>query len=665
MLTMINGRMSLGARLALLSALFVAPTALLTVLFVGSSSKEITFAEREAEGAQLLAEVWPAVLSGDALDASAREQAAEFEAGDALESFSAASDDAARVESGAALIAAIADGSNLTLDPDLDSFYVMDAATVRLPALMRAVGELRAAADAPAERRAIEAAVALDRTINAAAAARASLHAAMENNESGETREALEGLSAELEASVAALAEQGRALQAGEVTSLDQAASAATGNVDTMWQAADAELLRLLGARIDRFKASQALNLALVGFAVLCAALLAAAIARGLSRRINALLSAMDGLTAGKLETEIPCTDDRNETGRIADALVVFRQGLVDRARLEASSAAAAEQQQRVVATLASGLEALSKGDLTRRIDDAFPPEYQKVRTDFNAAVQQLQEAMQAIVGAVQGIHTGSTEISQASDDLSRRTEQQAASLEETAAALDQITATVRRTAEGSRQAHSVVTGAREQAEKSGAVVRDAVSAMGAIEDSAKRISQIIGVIDEIAFQTNLLALNAGVEAARAGEAGRGFAVVASEVRALAQRSSEAAKEIKTLINASSQQVASGVDLVSRTGDALQHIVSRVEQITSLVAEISASTQEQSTGLGQVNVAINQMDQVTQQNAAMVEQSTAASHSLAQEADALANLVSHFKTGPDNAVVAQHERLKAFAKGGR
>jgi len=249
------------------------------------------------------------------------------------------------------------------------------------------------------------------------------------------------------------------------------------------------------------------------------------------------------------------------------------------------------------------------------------------------------------VVDNVAAIRSGSSEISQASDDLSRRTEQQAASLEETAAALDEITATVNKTADGARQASSVVQSARGDAEKSGHVVRDAVAAMNAIEQSSTQIGNIIGVIDEIAFQTNLLALNAGVEAARAGDAGRGFAVVASEVRALAQRSAEAAKEIKTLISASGQQVGAGVNLVGQTGEALQRIVSRVAEIDGLVSEISASAQEQATGLQQVNTAVNQMDQVTQQNAAMVEQSTAASHSLAQEADVLAASVSRFRTG--------------------
>lgn len=666
MLKLINGRLSLGARLALLSALFVTPTALLTVLFVSSSSEQITFAERETAGATYLGEVWPAVTgaSASALNADTAE---EFGAAEPLQTFEGADGEAARIHAGASLIAAVADGSNLTLDPDLDSFYVMDAVTIRLPALMRAVGELNAAAEGPAESRAVAIAIALDRTQNASAAAQASLQAAMNNNAPGETRTALESLATDLETSITTLTDAGRGAAAGGEADLSAAATQATAAIDTVWRASNAELLRLLDARIDGDRSSQMFNLILVALAVLGAGLLAMAIARGLSTRFTALLSAMEGLTAGELETDIPCRDDRNETGRIAEALVVFRQGLRDRVQLEAASAEAAEKQKRVVARLAAGLDALAKGDLTRRIDEAFPADYEKVKTDFNAAVGQLQETMQSIVGAVQGIHTGAGEISQASDDLSRRTEQQAASLEETAAALDEITATVRKTADGARQANAAGSSARDQAQKSGAVVRDAVAAMSAIEDSAKRISQIIGVIDEIAFQTNLLALNAGVEAARAGEAGRGFAVVASEVRALAQRSSEAAKEIKTLILQSSKQVENGVDLVSRTGEALQEIIAGVEEITALVSEISASTQEQSTGLDQVNTAVNQMDQVTQQNAAMVEQSTAASHSLAQEANGLAELVSHFKTngGAPNVVASQHERLAAFATGGR
>jgi methyl-accepting chemotaxis protein len=242
-----------------------------------------------------------------------------------------------------------------------------------------------------------------------------------------------------------------------------------------------------------------------------------------------------------------------------------------------------------------------------------------------------------------QGIRTGSDEIANASDDLSRRTEQQAASLEETAAALDEITATVKKTADGASQVSKVVTEARSEAQRSGQVVSDAVAAMGQIEASSLQITQIIGVIDEIAFQTNLLALNAGVEAARAGEAGRGFAVVASEVRSLAQRSAEAAKEIKGLISASSTQVGQGVTLVGDAGRALASIVGKVGEIDALISEISASASEQATGLTQVNSAVNQMDQVVQQNAALVEQATAASHALRGEAAELERLLARFR----------------------
>ena len=255
---------------------------------------------------------------------------------------------------------------------------------------------------------------------------------------------------------------------------------------------------------------------------------------------------------------------------------VYMEAGEKARQELEQSRAAAAQEQALVVSSIVTGLTKLSEGDLTFRLTQAFPGEYGRLREDFNGAMQGLQDSMKVIVANADGITAGAGEISQAADDLSRRTEQQAATLEQTAAAVDQITATVKRTAEGAGQANAVVVTARSDAEKSGAVVRGAVSAMTGIEKSAQEISQIIGVIDEIAFQTNLLALNAGVEAARAGEAGKGFAVVASEVRALAQRSAEAAKEIKALISTSTNQVKEGVDLVGQTGEALQRIVSQV-----------------------------------------------------------------------------------------
>ena len=315
-----------------------------------------------------------------------------------------------------------------------------------------------------------------------------------------------------------------------------------------------------------------------------------------------------------------------------------------ERERRAEADRQAAQVQAAVVEGTARGLSAMAAGDLSYRIQDDFPSDYAVLRDNFNQAMATLDQALGVIGVNAGSMQSGAQEIGSAAEDLSRRTEQQAASLEETAAALDQITATVRKTAENAQAADTVVTQGRTQAETGGVVVQKAVAAIGEIERSSNEISQIIGVIDEIAFQTKLLALNAGVEAARAGEAGRGFAVVASEVRALAQRSAESAKEIKTLISASSSQVKDGVVLVRQSGEALTGIAGRIEEITTLMSEIRASTQEQAVGLAEVNTAVNQMDQVTQQNAAMVEQSTAASLSLSREAAELAELVGRFET---------------------
>ena len=302
-------------------------------------------------------------------------------------------------------------------------------------------------------------------------------------------------------------------------------------------------------------------------------------------------------------------------------------------------------EQSAVVCSLAAYLKRLANGDLTAQITENFEGRFLPIKEDFNAAVVSLRNAMVEIAGSTTGVRSGSDEITTASEDLSKRTEQQAAALEETAAALDEITATVRRSAEGARQASTAASTTREDATRSGDIMRDAIAAMGEIEQSSGKIGQIIGVIDEIAFQTNLLALNAGVEAARAGDAGRGFAVVAQEVRALAQRSAEAAREIKTLIASSTAQVERGARLVSDTGQSLGGIVGKIAEIDTLISEIAQSSQEQATGLNQVNTAVNQMDQVTQRNAAMVEEATAAAASLRGEARALSDLVDRFDTG--------------------
>jgi methyl-accepting chemotaxis protein len=276
-------------------------------------------------------------------------------------------------------------------------------------------------------------------------------------------------------------------------------------------------------------------------------------------------------------------------------------------------------------------------------LDTKLPPDYEKLRLDLNAAMEQLHGVVRGIISNTGTLRSGASEVARAADDLSRRTGQQAATLEQTAAALEQITSNTRKTAEGSMRASLTISQTKADAESSGEVMRQAVVAMDNIEKSSTEISHIIGLIDEIAFQTNLLALNAGVEAARAGEAGRGFAVVASEVRALAQRSAGAAKEIKALISSSAEQVGFGVKLVGEAGQALDRIVTQISEITDAVSEMAKAAKEQANGLREVNTGINHMDQVTQQNAAMVEQSTTACHSLAQKTDELADMAAQFR----------------------
>ncbi|WP_395665886.1 methyl-accepting chemotaxis protein [Methylocella sp.] len=425
---------------------------------------------------------------------------------------------------------------------------------------------------------------------------------------------------------------------------------------------------------------SAALRLAI---GVGCVSTLAAAafvgwrLRRAIAAPVEDMTNVMKKIAAGGLSDEVPHVGRKDEIGAMAEAAQAFRKAALAKIKRDADeaeaikvwkqedeqraadAAEAARQDQAAIGGLAEGLARLAGGDLLYRIETPFSAKAEPLRLDFNAAAARLQDTLAAIRDNADAIAAGGGEIASAADDLSRRTEQQAAGLEQTAATLDEITVTVRNTADGAGRAQAVVSAAKADADRSGALARDAVAAMGEIETSSRQIGRIIGVIDEIAFQTNLLALNAGVEAARAGDAGRGFAVVASEVRALAQRSAEAAKEIKTLISASTAQVAQGVELVAETGEALGRIVAQVGEINMAVSTIAASAQEQAAGLHQINAAVNQMDQITQQNAAMVEETTAAAHELGREAKELARLVAIFNAGAPKPVERAANRAPA------
>ena len=420
--------------------------------------------------------------------------------------------------------------------------------------------------------------------------------------------------------------------------------------------------------------------LAVSAIAIVVGLVVSFLLARGIGKPIREITSTMRGLADGNLDLTIPHGRRHDEIGSMAGTIEVFRKGLVERRNLEVEAAnqrqvaeqqrqqseeaqrqneqerrtnieaqaKAAQEQAMATKALAAGLARLAEGDLTVRMNEGFTESYRQIKDDFNKTMTQLQDTIQSLSVSAREVTSASAEISTSTTDLSQRTEEQAASLEETSASMEEIATTVKKNAENAQQANASAGATRDVADRGGKVVAQAVQAMAKIEESSRKISDIIGVIDEIARQTNLLALNAAVEAARAGEAGRGFAVVASEVRSLAQRSSQAAKDIKDLITNSNDQVKDGVELVNRAGASLTEIVDSIKKVAEIVADIATASNEQATGIEQVNKALNQMDEVTQQNSALVEENAATAKTLEHQAKAMDERVAFFKV--DSAV---------------
>jgi methyl-accepting chemotaxis protein len=414
--------------------------------------------------------------------------------------------------------------------------------------------------------------------------------------------------------------------------------------------------------------------------AVVVGCLVSLIVGRGIARPVVGITDAIKRMAQGDFDQVLPGLGRKDEIGGIAAAVGAFKLKAVENAPREAEEviarsareaeetarrqlaetemqAKSAQERAAVVGALAEGLGKLAAGDLTFRLGGDSADTYQQIRDDFNTAITQLQETIEAIAASVREVASTAGEISSSTTDLSHRTEEQAANLEETSASMEQLSTTVKKNAENAQEANQVAAGTSVVADRGSTVVAEAVNAMARIEESSHKISDIIGVIDEIARQTNLLALNAAVEAARAGEAGRGFAVVASEVRSLAQRSSQAAKDIKGLITSSTGQVREGVELVNRAGASLTEIVGSIKRVAEIVSAIAAASSEQSTGIEQVSTALSQMDNVTQQNSALVEQNAAAANALEQQSRAMAERISIFRLAAAPHAPAPKQRL--------
>jgi methyl-accepting chemotaxis protein len=371
---------------------------------------------------------------------------------------------------------------------------------------------------------------------------------------------------------------------------------------------------------------------------------------------LHAVVLVIESAVLGRIAYNLECmfTTLSQEAARASAALTAAQASHQDvitatalaekeRAQNEQARAALAEEGRRMVTDLGQGLHQMAQRDLTFRLTQPFTAEFSKIQQDFNAMAGALETAIHSVVSKAKVIRAATLEVNASAEDIAKCAEQQVSGLQDTVAALNVVTQAMDRTAQGADETRTMVAAAKSGAEQSGQVVQGAITVMSEIEGSARKIGQIIGIIDEIAFQTNLLALNAGVEAARAGESGRGFAVVASEVRALAQRSADAARDIKQLISASTAQVQRGVQLVGETGHSLAEIMGQVDKISRAVSDLAATVRTQSSGLQDVNQTIGQVRQVTQQNAALVDQSTAASRTMALEADELAQLATQFQ----------------------
>ncbi len=666
---------SLTVKIALIVGVLLLPLAAISYFHVKQNTASTAAAKAERVGVAYLRNLQPALLMATATEPSATvisarslddPDAATLNISDHAKTLEVAfavahgSRPTAKLASQVSdLIGSMSDASALSLDPDIDSYYLQDALIVQLTAMLTHAQELSLAVHGGQVSSSPEALSALTATVTKFGVAKdaftSDISKAVAGDQSGDVGRHLDILQKALSEATAKLY---AAAQARDAAAINAAVEETRSAASAFMSPADDMLDTLLASRIAAIHSDLFMELGTAGILVFIALGFALLTAVSFVGPMAKMTAAMGELAAGNLQVEVPGIGRKDEVGKLASATAAFKEQLIvaDKAKAEQERMRGEHEKDReeqvriIVDSIGVGLDSLAKGDLTHRIGAELSGPFAKLKDDLNKAMGMLQETMKDVLSSTGTITTGAGEIMQAANDLSKRTEHQAASLEETAAALEQITATVKKTAQNTKEVSTIVASAKSAAENGGAVVSNAITAMYEIEQSSKKITDIIGVIDEIAFQTNLLALNAGVEAARAGDAGKGFAVVASEVRALAQRSGEAAKQIKTLIKASSEQVGSGVRLVDESGQALKQLAEQVIGINALVSEMAEAAQQQSTGIEEVNTAVSQMDQVTQQNAAMVEQSTAASRNLSQETGELSRLMAFFDVGAEAAM---------------
>ncbi len=669
MFNLINARLSIRTRLTLIGALFLAPIGLLVYLFVAQSLGDISFASREGDGTRYLAEVWPGFIATATQNAVAALSLPDRDAFDGefatqatSKAYAAAQSVGDKLEAGKTFIGNVADNSNLTLDPDLDSFYAMDADTVRLPGMVAAAVALKTAFEEPAAKtsRIVDIAFAVSHLQTSTDDALGSLGSAMTNNVAGLTKQALATRAAAMQAAAGNVLDAGKTLLTGTAApDLQAKVAALLTKIDDCWRPTNVELARLLQARIDGFQIRMYRDLAIAAAFALAAIGLSFAIARGLSSRLLAQIAVMDRLVAGDASGEIPYADDVNETGAIARTLASFQASVRERAQLKSERALAEEfaaerlahetererarkAQTQAIACVGEALHHLADGDLSRTLD-GLEGEFAPIRDDFNATIRELAKTLEGVRESIYATDTGARELLSASADLSTRAARQGETVSSLADTVSSLLDAVNLSADASSKTKDTISVSKDVAENSLGVALEAIAAIERIKGSSEKISAIIGVIDEIAFQTNLLALNAGVEAARAGDAGRGFAVVAAEVRALAQRSADAAREIKALILKSAEEVSTGVDLVTRAGASFERIKAQIGSIDGGIGAIASHAITQTKLLKEFNVALSELDQSAQQNAAVSEETTAASHSLSSECARLTAAVERFR----------------------